>query len=230
MRIPGNGEKNWGGFVERTGPRASWLVASVFIHVAAFAAFVFFLRLAGQPRIQPATYIVAQISAEPIYLPQSQRVSAGHSQPQGTPAHITRRRQQLLSRQLRLIIPDPPQYQGEDAVLQRDAERWTSDITRSLNFHGVYLNHVYQLAVLLSGELPVISAEELPPHFQSYVIVEITIDSEGLPAHVHTVAGIVTPAIEEKLLAAIRQFRYIPAKRDGLAIPSQRDIVIHIPT
>ncbi|HEY6972054.1 MAG TPA: energy transducer TonB [Candidatus Angelobacter sp.] len=228
MRVASSG--GWGGFVGRTGPGPSWLVASVCIHVVAFAAFVFFLRLAGQPRIQPATYIVAQISVEPIYLPQSQRVGPGHSQPQGNPAHITRSRQQLLSRQLRLEIPDEPQYTGQDAVLQQQARRWTSDITRSLNFHGVYLNHVYQLAVLVSGDLPVISESELPPHFQSYVIIEVTIDEEGRPAHVHTVAGIVTPKIEEKLLAAIRQFRYIPAKRDGLPIPSQRDIVIHIPT
>jgi len=207
-------------------PRPYALAISVFIHFAALAA-IMLLRHTGQIRIQPVTEGVARIiriDAGPAYLP----LKANHSHSQGPQVHI--RRQQVLSRQLRLTIPDAPKYEGSDAVLQEEATRWTSAITRSLNFHGVYLNHVYQLAVLLSGDLPVISQEELPPHFQSYVIVEVTIDVEGHPAHVRTVAGIVTPAIEAKLLSAIRAFRYIPAKRDGLPIPSQRDIVIHIPS
>jgi hypothetical protein len=44
------------------------------------------------------------------------------------------------------------------------------------------------------------------------------------------VAGMVTPTIEQTLLSAIREFKYSPAKRDGVPIPSQRDIVIHIPS
>jgi hypothetical protein len=44
------------------------------------------------------------------------------------------------------------------------------------------------------------------------------------------VAGMVDPTIEQKLLSAIREFKYSPAKRDGVPIPSQLDIVIHIPS
>jgi|SRR5215813_2344154 len=219
-------ERDWAKLFKCAIPRFSALAISVFIHFAALSAMIL-LRHTGKIRIQPVTEGVARIvriDAGPAYLP----LKANHSQPQGPRVHI--RRQQLLSRQLRLTIPDAPEYEGSNAVLQEEATRWTSAITKSLNFHGVYLNHVYELAVLLSGDLPVTSQEELPPHFQSYVIVEITIDVDGHPAHVRTVAGIVTPAIEAKLLSAIRTFRYIPAKRDGLPIPSQRDIVIHIPS
>ena len=114
--------------------------------------------------------------------------------------------------------------------LQEQAARWTSTITKSLNFHGIYMNHVYQLAVLAYEDLPVITADELPPHYQQYVIVEVTIDTKGRAAEVRLVAGEVEPQIEEKILAAIRKNRYTPATRDGLAIPSQKNVVIHIPT
>ena len=48
-------------------------------------------------------------------------------------------------------------------------------------------------------------------------------------AEARIVAGLVDPPIQQKLLSAIREFEYNPAKRDGVPIPSQLDIVIHIP-
>lgn len=229
MRVPGGEEGSWGGFVESTGPRYSRLLASVLLHVALFAAIIFLARLPRPQHPQVVSYTVVRINTRPTYVPLKRSTSQGYSRA----AQIRRqllRRQQLLSRQLRVSIPPEPKYQRSDAILQQEAQRWTSDITMSLNFHRVYRNHVYELAVLVSGDLPFISADELPAHFQSYVTVEVTIDAEGLPQHVHTIAGIITPTIEAKLLSAIRQFRYIPATRDGLPIPSQRDIVIHIPS
>lgn len=229
MRVPGGEEGSWGGFVESTGPRYSRLLASAFLHVAFFAAIIFLARLVRPIHHHAVTYTVVRINARPTYMPLRRNSSQGYSRaPQLRRQQL--RRQQLLSRQLRETIPLEPKYEGSDAILQQEARRWTYDITMSLNFRRVYRNHVYELAVLVSGDLPFISADELPPHFQSYVTVEVTIDADGLPQHVHTVAGVVTRAIEEKLLSAIRQFRYIPATRDGLPIPSQRDIVIHIPT
>ena len=60
--------------------------------------------------------------------------------------------------------------------------------------------------------------------------MEITIDADGRVAEDRIVAGMVDPTIERTLLSAIREFRYSPAKRDGIPVPSQLDIVIHIPT
>lgn len=103
----------------------------------------------------------------------------------------------------------------------------------SLRFHaiyGFYPGHDYKLAVQTAGDIPVIPADLVPPHFQQYVIVEVTIDTQGQVAEARIVAGIVDPSIQQTLLTAIRDFKYVPAKRDGVPIPSQRDIVIHIPT
>jgi TonB family protein len=60
--------------------------------------------------------------------------------------------------------------------------------------------------------------------------VEVTIDVDGRVAEARVTTGMVAPTIEQTLLAAIREFKYTPAKRDGTPIPSQLDIVVHIPT
>jgi TonB family protein len=88
----------------------------------------------------------------------------------------------------------------------------------------------YQLAVQTSGVIPIISANELPPRFEQYLIVEITINIDGRVADARLTSGMATPKIEQTLLSAIREFKYIPAKRDGTPIPCQVDLVIHIPS
>ena len=88
----------------------------------------------------------------------------------------------------------------------------------------------YKLAVQTSGAIPVISADELPPRFEQYLIVEVTIDTDGRVADARLLSGMATPKIEQTLLSAIREFKYIPAKRDGSPIPCQIDLVIHIPS
>ena len=103
----------------------------------------------------------------------------------------------------------------------------------SLNFRGIYGFNPgpdYQLAVQRSGEWPSIPAAQVPPHFEQLVIVEVTIDTEGRVAEARIVGGVVDRTIEQKLLSVIREFKYIPAKRDGVPIPSQKDLVIHIPS
>lgn len=75
-----------------------------------------------------------------------------------------------------------------------------------------------------------ISPNEVPPRFEQIVTVEVTIDASGEVADARVVAGLVVPTIEQKLLSAIRQFKYKPATRDGSPIPSQMDIVVHIPS
>ena len=88
----------------------------------------------------------------------------------------------------------------------------------------------YRLAVQTAGEIPTISAADVPPHFEQYVVVEVTIDVDGRVADARVVAGQVDSTIQQTLLSAIRGFKYNPAKRDGTPIASQLDLVIHIPT
>jgi len=123
---------------------------------------------------------------------------------------------------------DGPELQ---ALRTRAAEE-TKVILQDFKFRGVYGFSLYktELPFQISGQLPVISAEQFPPHYEQYVIVEVTVNSEGRVADARVVSGEVDTKIQQTLLAAIREFKYRPATREGIPIPSQCDIVIHIPT
>jgi TonB family protein len=96
--------------------------------------------------------------------------------------------------------------------------------------YGFSPNTGDKLAVQTAGNLPTIPAAALPPRFEQYVIVEVTIDVEGRVADARIVAGMVDDDIQQTLLSAIREFKYNPATHNGSPVPSQRDIVIHVPS
>lgn len=222
---------NWLGHQRRpfalgdTGPRARALASSVSAHFVVLVLLIVVLRHAGSVRILPVEHESPRKSQGTAYLPLASKPTR---QP-AFPVHVNRR-----PRLAPVMEPGPPQ-QGTSAAqrLRAEARQATAAITASINFHGIYgfyPDHEYQLAVQTAGEFPSISAAQVPPRFEQYVIVEVTIDTEGRVAEARIVAGLVDPAIQQTLLSAIREFKYNPAKRDGVPIPSQRDIVIHIPT
>lgn len=88
----------------------------------------------------------------------------------------------------------------------------------------------YRFPVQISGVLPIILASDLPPRFEQYLTVEVTIDIDGHVANAEVVSGKTIAPVEQRLLSAIREFKYIPAKRNGAPIASQVDIIVHIPS
>ena len=206
-------------------PRPSVILLSVFAHLAALVLIVAFWR-AESARIIPEKYTVQNISgaASLAFNP--------------TPAKPLRPNISLLHAH-RAARPGRVTATGTDAgvaaaqALREHAKQTTAAIMLSLKFRQTYgfsPTHDYQLAFRTAGEIPSIPAAGLPPRFEQYVVVEITIDADGRVAEDRIVAGMVDPTIERTLLSAIREFRYSPAKRDGIPVPSQLDIVIHIPT
>lgn len=118
-------------------------------------------------------------------------------------------------------------------VLREHAQSATAgmiDSIRVSQFYGFHYSDDYKLAIHTVGGLPHISAAELPPHFEQLVTVEVTIDTGGHVADARIIGGEVSATIQRKLLAAIREFRYIPATHYGSPIPSQLDLIIHVPT
>jgi TonB family protein len=118
-------------------------------------------------------------------------------------------------------------------ILREHAKEATKGLMMNFKLRHIYgfsPGPEYQLAVQTSGAIPIIPASDLPPRFEQYLIVEVTIDIDGRVADARLVTGMATPKIEHTLLSAIRDFKYIPAKRDGSPIPCQVDIVIHIPS
>lgn len=117
-------------------------------------------------------------------------------------------------------------------VLRQHAANATAGMIDNIKVSQFYGFHSddYQLAFQTSGQLPIISANEVPPRFEQLVTVEVTIDVDGHVADARIIGGEVSSSIQHKLLAAVREFKYSPAKHFGTPIPSQVDLIVHIPS
>jgi hypothetical protein len=206
-------------------PRAPALLFSLAAHLVALVLVVVLWRVGG-PHVVPEHHETVQRIPVPAYMASNSNSKS--MQPHAGPAHMKR-----STRRPSVTEAKAGQNGVYSGTLREQAKQATADIMHDLRFRQVYgfsPGAQYQLAVQTGGELPPISADELPPHFQQYVIVEVTIDVQGKVAEARVVAGIVDSTIEHKLISAIQGFKYTPARRDGVPIPSQRDIVVHIPS
>lgn len=202
-------------------PRVSFISLSVIAHVVVLAILI--LRHATAPQIVPNKDEMVQAisgSTQVAYAPPK-------GEPRPSPFHQPRSKKK--SRVKSPGVEGDPK--GVEAVRAR-AKQATAGLMVGIKQRLIYgfstIN--YQLAVQTSGAIPTISADELPPRFEQYLIVEVTIDIDGRVADARLTTGMAPPKIEQTLLSAIREFKYIPAKRDGTPIPCQVDLVIHIPS
>jgi TonB family protein len=75
---------------------------------------------------------------------------------------------------------------------------------------------------------PEVSRSDLPPGVQGNVVVEVTIDAQGNVVATRVLASL-GYGIEDKVLAAVRNWRFRPATKDGVAIASRQDVYFHFP-
>ena len=74
-----------------------------------------------------------------------------------------------------------------------------------------------------------ISRSELPSGLQGDVIVEITIDAQGTVVAERLLQGL-GHGVDERVIAVLRDWRYRPATRNGVPIPSKYDVHFHFPS
>jgi TonB family protein len=204
-------------------PRVSFFSLSVLAHFVVLAVLV--LRHATAPHIVPNKYQMVQAVSGTDQVTYNPPPKA--APPHASPFHVPRSKQK-------------PRVQEQDVsgtgtaleTLRAHARAATAGLMVGIKQRLIYgfSTNDYKLAIQTSGAIPVISADDLPPRFEQYLIVEVTIDTDGRVADARLTAGMATPKIEQTLLSAIREFKYIPAKRDGTPIPCQIDLVIHIPS
>jgi TonB family protein len=73
---------------------------------------------------------------------------------------------------------------------------------------------------------PRVSPDDLRGVGEGNVVVEITIDESGAIVRKNVMQSM-GPAIDAKVLAALENWRFHPATRDGVPIPSKQDVVYH---
>jgi periplasmic protein TonB len=74
-----------------------------------------------------------------------------------------------------------------------------------------------------------IPRSELPSGLQGDVIVEITIDAQGAVVQERLLQGL-GHGVDERVIAVLRDWRFHPATRNGIAIPSKHDVHFHFPS
>jgi protein TonB len=80
----------------------------------------------------------------------------------------------------------------------------------------------------ISFKEPRISRWELPSGVQGEVIIEIVVDAEGKVTEEKLIQGM-GHGVDEKVIAAIQAWHFQPATRNGIPIPSKRDVLYHFP-
>lgn len=210
----------------RTVPDGRILTGSIVAHCLALLALtlLLFFKRSAPVVIFPTQRETARAISRAVYLPPNAkdgRIQMAQKTVKRRPQKIQTSEQEFLS------------VGTADDGLREQARAGARGIIDSFKFRTLYgfaRFPDYRLAVQLSGDIPPISADRVPPHYEQYVTVEVTIDSEGRVAEARVVSGAIDASIQRTLLSAIHEFRYRPATREGVPIPSQCDIVIHIPT
>jgi hypothetical protein len=204
-------------------PSRSVAVLSVLAHLLVVTGIV---ALAHMPRgrIVAQKYFVTNISGTP-------QLAFSPPTAKGSSRHLSLPR---MHRSAQMApVPEVGATEGTASeTLQEHAREATAGMVIDLKQRQIYGFSLgaYEIPVWVSGDLPTISAAEVPSHFEQLLIVEITIDVDGSVAQATIVSGSIAPSIQHKLLSAILGFKYNPAKRGGTPIPSQMDLVVHVPS
>jgi periplasmic protein TonB len=81
-------------------------------------------------------------------------------------------------------------------------------------------------ALPIAATDPVVDPHDLAGRGEGSVIVEVTIDDQGNIVQ-KVVLQSLGPLIDNKVLAALESWRFRPATRNGVAIPSKQDVYYH---
>ncbi len=94
---------------------------------------------------------------------------------------------------------------------------------------GFAANHDVRAAISIVAPDPPIARARLPEWIRGDVIVEVTIDEQGsvIGTRVLQTVGF---GLDDIIVQTLRQWRYIPAKVDGVAVASREDVHFHFPS
>jgi TonB family protein len=135
----------------------------------------------------------------------------------------------------RPIRDSAPQMRGEEASGQTSSASTTSGSAKQLSsagspygslFEGSTSGFEVKPALPVLGPQPQVYTPNLPRGFEGDVIVEVTIDEQGNVTNKVLVRGLGN-GLDEQAIAVLQNWRFRPATRDGVAIPSKQDVYFH---
>ncbi len=204
-------------------PSRAVAVLSVVAHLVVLAGIVVLVQM-PRSRVVEQKYIVINISG----ISRSPHLSFSPATAKGSSRHLGFPRVHRTPR-MEFVPIGTTEGKASKTVLERARKASAAMVRDLMQPYGFSLG-AYELPARVSGDLPTISAAEFPSQFEQFVIVEITIDVDGSVVQAKIVTGSVVPSVAHRLLTAILGFKYKPASRGGTPIPSQLDLVVHVPS
>jgi TonB family protein len=212
-----------------------WLAMSLALH----GIFLAWLLHASEPRLlQPNSVALGHNGrvVGKLYFPtQSPDASDTSSSEQATQVY----RHQRMGHQKLVLKPTPAQAKLSLPALQTvpaEAEDSAKTATLFKAGHGAAAGMPYGSVPggpvygdEIRPALPIATADPVVypwqrPDSEGRVIIEITIDERGEIVR-KTVIQSLGPAIDSQCLAALESWRFQPAMRNGMAIPSKQDAI-----
>ena len=209
---------------QRRGLHASLLVHAALVVVLLFPSTPIFIR--------PSTTLAGKngTSTVYLYLPSASASSAVA--------------QELNTEENRhLLLPTPPPKKKQDirkkpalARTPQELHEAESALSNRPPAGSLYGSLSYgksdgsevRPAIRVSGSEPAVNEWDLADAPEGNIIVEVTIDERGNITQ-KTVLQSLNPTIDHKVLAALEDWHFLPALRDGDAISSKQDIYYHYP-
>jgi TonB family protein len=156
----------------------------------------------------------------PLYIPQDLAAAAPHE-----PSLLS------LPAQTRQARNKKNKVQRRTKVLDREqaADNREAGSPLGTTFDGPAEGDEVKQGFAIVFAPPHVSLSELPGGREADVVVELSIDAQGKVVEEKLLQGI-GPGIDERVLAAVRDWHFRPATRNGVAIPFKYDARFHFPS
>jgi len=153
--------------------------------------------------------------------------TAGISSPVATPGDAEKQRLAPPSKSRRKTTA--PNARAQAAAAEKDLMPGMPGYILGSLADGFAGNHDVRAAVSIVAPDPPIARHKLPEWIRGDVIVEVTIDEQGnvIGTRVLQTVGF---GLDQIIVETLRQWRYIPAKVDGVAVASREDVHFHFPS
>jgi len=181
----------------------------------------------------------------PIYISTPSSIAFGHGGTSTELVYLSQRGAAIASdeavkpEQHRVVLQSKPRIRAKPAPqaapVTTATDRVTADQPERAGSpfgslaQGPSSGHDIRPALPVVFPNPSIFPWQIPSGVEGTVIVEVTIDVQGNVTETRVLQGL-GHGIEEKVLAAVRNWRFRPAMMDGRAIPSQQDVYFHFPS
>ncbi|HZE28127.1 MAG TPA: TonB family protein [Terriglobales bacterium] len=212
-------------------PRPAWL-ASLAIHGMLVAAL---LRGRSPVLVAPSSVVGGANGASMTHLywatgpdPEAEsRTSLKTSQDRATSAaQLTWKKSQEIDLASNRVPPSPGATESRETASVASNPAPPAGSAHGSSSEGASEGHEIRAALPAVTFEPLVGAEDLRGGVEGNVVIEITIDASGNIVNKVVVQSL-GPAIDAKVLAALENWRFRPATRDGVPIPSKQDVVYH---